>query len=286
MTTATTDFRVGTLDPDEMIAAAREATGLTEFGAPDVRGPLKALCDSINTESNIKPDGEARRRAALVGALINRLKLNNAITQHPEIEQEKIVKPIIVIGMSRSGTTKLQRILAAGPDVQSLPLWRLQRPFPIAPPGPGKPDPRIALTQAFVDQKRTEAPDEYAAHPMYAEQADEEVYAMEMAFLANINATAYTAPSFDTWINKQDFEPWYVWFKRYLQYVQWEDGTAGKPFVLKAPHHLGFMPLVFKYFPDAIIVHTHRDPSTAVASFASLAQAARAATVSAEAGPS
>src|SRR5438105_249559 len=119
MTTATADFRTGTLDPDEMIAAAREATGLHEFGAPDVRGPLKALSDSINRESNITPAGEARRRAALVGALCNRLKLNDVITRHPEIEQEPIIRPVIVIGMSRSGTTKLQRVLAAGPDVQS-----------------------------------------------------------------------------------------------------------------------------------------------------------------------
>src|SRR5277367_6686274 len=97
-------FRTGTLDPEEMIAAARAATGLTDFGAPDVRGPLNALCDSINTESNIKPDGEARRRTVLVGALMNRLKLKDAITRHREIEREQITKPIIVIGMSRSGT--------------------------------------------------------------------------------------------------------------------------------------------------------------------------------------
>jgi hypothetical protein len=115
----------------------------------------------------------------------------------------------------------------------------------------------------------------YAAHPAYATQADEEVYVMEIAFLANINATAYRAPSFDAWLRTQSYRSWYVWFKRLLQYVQYSDKAAGRPWVLKAPHHMSFLPLLFEYVPDAIVIHTHREPAVAVSSFASLALAAR-----------
>ncbi|MET0659985.1 MAG: sulfotransferase, partial [Steroidobacteraceae bacterium] len=134
-----------------------------------------------------------------------------------------------------------------------------------------------AEAQAYVAAMQANAPDMYAAHPMYAMEADEEVYVMEIAFLANINATAYRAPSFDEWLKAQSFESWYVWFKRLLQYVQFADGRSGDPWVLKAPHHMGFLPLLFKYFPDAIVVHPHREPGVAVSSFASLALAARRA---------
>jgi hypothetical protein len=260
-----------------MVASARASTGLHEFGEPDVLPPLRALVDSLNRESNLTPQGEAGRRAALVRALSNRLRLNDAITRHSEIEDQIVARPIVVVGLQRTGTTKLQRVLAADPQMQKLPLWRLLQPVASETVPAGEPDPRIARAEAHVDAMRRNAPDMYAAHPMYAREADEEVYVMEMAFLANINATAYHAPSFDRWLGQQSFESWYVWFKRLLQYVQYADGTAGSPWALKAPHHMGFLPLLFKYFPDAIVVHAHRDPAVAVASFASLALAARRA---------
>jgi hypothetical protein len=263
------------LDVDELIAAARSTTGLQHFGEPDVRGPLNALVDSLNREANLTPKGAAGRRAALVRALSNRLRLHDAVTRNPNIVRERIVKPLVVLGLQRSGTTKMQRLLAADPALQKLPLWRLLQPVPAQPVGPGQPDPRIALAEEYVAAMRANAPDMYAAHPAYAMQADEEVYVMEIAFLANINATAYRAPSFDLWLRDQPYRSWYVWFKRLLQYVQYADGGAGRPWILKAPHHMSFLPLLFEFFPDALVIHTHRDPAVAVSSFASLALAAR-----------
>jgi hypothetical protein len=276
-TSVAAPFRVGTLDVDELIAQAQTETGLHDFGEPDVRGPLHALVDSLNKEANLTPTGEAGRRAALIRALSNRLRLNAAIQSNPKIEEEQIKKPLVVVGLQRSGTTKLQRVLAADPGTQKLPLWRLLQPVPAKPLVPGEPDPRIAAAHAYVKAMQENAPEMYAAHPMYPMEADEEVYVMELAFLANINATAYRAPSFDRWLQQQSFESWYVWFKRLLQYVQHTDGRGDAPWVLKAPHHMGFLPLLFKHFPDAIVVHTHRDPALSIASFASLALAARRA---------
>jgi hypothetical protein len=268
-------FRTGTLDVDEVVAAARSATGLKDFGDPDVREPLGVLVDSLNREANLTPKGEAGRRAALIRALSNRLRLNAAITRDPRIELEVISKPLVVLGLQRSGTTKLQRLLAADPHMQKMPLWRLLQPVPAQPVAAGQTDPRIAQAEDYVAAMRLNAPEMYAAHPAYAMQADEEVYVMEIAFLANINATAYRAPSFDSWLRGQSYRSWYIWFKRLLQYVQYSDGAAGRPWVLKAPHHMSFLRLLFEFFPDAIVIHTHRDPAVAVSSFASLALAAR-----------
>ncbi len=274
-TVASAPFRVGTLDADELIASARSATGLEHFGEPDVRAPLTVLVDSLNREANLTPKGEAGRRAALIRALSNRLRLNDAITKDSRIEREVIARPLVILGLQRSGTTKLQRLLASDPGMQKMLLWRLLQPVPSQAASPGQPDPRIAQAEAYVAAMRESAPEMYAAHPTYATQADEEVYVMELAFLANINATAYRAPSFDDWLRGQSYRSWYIWFKRLLQYVQYSDGAVGRPWVLKAPHHMSFLPLLFEYFPDAIVVHTHRDPAIAVSSFSSLALAAR-----------
>jgi Sulfotransferase family len=274
-TVAAAPFRIGTLDADELIGVARSATGLERFGEPDVREPLAVLVDSLNREANLTPKGEAGRRSALLRALGNRLRLNDAIVRNPRIELEVIAKPLVILGLQRSGTTKLQRLLASDPGMQKMPLWRLLQPVPAQSAPPGQPDPRIAQAEEYVAAMRQNAPEMYAAHPAYATQADEEVYVMEIAFLANINATAYRAPSFDAWLRGQSYRSWYVWFKRLLQYVQYTDGAAGRPWVLKAPHHMSFLPLLFEFFPDAVVVHTHRDPVIAVSSFASLALAAR-----------
>jgi len=268
-------FRLGTLDADELIAAARAATGLRHFGDPDVRLPLKVLADSLNREANLTPKGEAGRRAALIRALSNRLRLNDVVVRNPQIELEVISTPIVVLGLQRSGTTKLQRLVASDSNMQKIPLWRLLQPVPSQTAASGEADPRIAQAEAYVTAMMQNAPEMYAAHPAYATQADEEVYVMEMAFLANINATAFRAPSFDSWLRSQSYESWYVWFKRLLQYIQYSDKAASRPWILKAPHHMSFLPLLFEYFPDALVVHTHRDPAVAVSSFASLALAAR-----------
>jgi Sulfotransferase family len=44
-----------------------------------------------------------------------RLRAQEWIRRHPEILQETITAPIVVVGMMRSGTTLLQRLLAADP---------------------------------------------------------------------------------------------------------------------------------------------------------------------------
>jgi len=42
------------------------------------------------------------------------------------------------------------------------------------------------------------------------------------------------------------------------------------PWVLKSPSHLGHLDGLLAALPDAVIVHCHRDPLEAVASYASL----------------
>ena len=45
--------------------------------------------------------------------------------------------------------------------------------------------------------------------------------------------------------------------------------------MLKTPHHLGFMDLLFEVFPDVRVVQTHRDPLQTIPSLASLIHAIR-----------
>lgn len=266
------------LDAAELIAASRTATGLSDFGDVDPRESLERLVESLNQEAHLTESGEAAKKSSLVRVLSNRLLLHDALVRRPEIESESIRPPVVITGLQRSGTTKLHRMIAADAGMQKLPLWRLLYPVQTAHVPPGEGDPRILATQTFVHAIRERSPEMYAAHPMIALEPDEEYFAMEISFQAHINTSSFRTPSYESWLNAQSFDNWYVWLKKFLQYAQFTDRAAGRPWVLKAPHHLGYLPLLFKHFPTAVVVHCHRDPAVAIASFSGLLLASRRST--------
>jgi hypothetical protein len=267
------------LDAEELLRSSQTATGLTDLGERDPRESLQRLVRSLNEEAQLTEQGAAAKRASLIRVLSNRLLLQAELTSHPEISDQRIRSPIVIVGLPRSATTKLQRMIAADPLMQKLPLWRLMYPVRALTPGPGSDvERRIAATEGFVDAIRTRSPALYAGHPMLALEPDEEYFGMELSFLAHINTSSFHTPSYEAWLDAQDFDNWYVWLKRLLQFVQFTDRADGRPWVLKAPHHLGYLPLLFRHFPDATVVHCHRDPVVAVASFCALIYASRLTT--------
>jgi hypothetical protein len=266
----------GGLDSRELLAAAERATGLSDYGEIDPRPSLAALAKSINEEAALNAATLAGKRLGLIRVLCNRLLLHDAVRRNPRIEQETILKPIVILGLPRSGTTKLHRMIAADPKMQKLPLWKLFFPVQALTPGPGTDvERRIAATEAAVRIIKDTNPEQYAGHPMMALEPDEEYFGMELSFQAHINTSSIYTPSYERWLDAQDFTNWYVWLRKFLQYQQHVDGAAGRPWVLKAPHHLGYLPLLLRFFPDATVVHCHRDPITTVTSFCALLGAAR-----------
>ena len=47
-------------------------------------------------------------------------------------------------------------------------------------------------------------------------------------------------------------------------------GDDDRRWILKTPHHLEWLDVLLDVFPDAVIVMTHRDPTTTLASFCSM----------------
>jgi hypothetical protein len=267
------------LDAGDLLAAAHQATGLTDFGEIDPHESLQRLVQSLNSEASLTEAGAAGKRVSLIRVLCNRLLLHDALVRNPRIADEVITKPIVILGLPRSGTTKLHRMIASDPGIQKLPLWRLMYPVRALSHDPGNDvEQRVAATQLFVDAIKQRAPAMYAAHPMLPLEPDEEYFAMELSFQAQINTSSFHTPSYEAWLNGQNFDNWYGWLKKLLQFVQHEQRGAGKPWILKAPHHLGYLPLLFQHFPDATIAHCHRNVLEIVPSFCALIHASRVST--------
>lgn len=160
------------LDAGALIARARKETGLTDFGGTAFIEPMNKLLDSAAKEVDFHTAGLESFKRDIVRCLITRLRTHDDVTKHPEILDEDVSDPIIVIGLPRSGTTKTQRMLSAPIDVQRLYLWRSLNPARFPDTKPGQPDPRIAA--ASQSNSSDDSPELRAAHLMTATQPDED----------------------------------------------------------------------------------------------------------------
>lgn len=259
-------------DPPALEAeAVAQAGGLHDFGDPIYREALAVLCQSLEAQANLSDFGRGLLRQKFVELLVSRLRIEDYFTRHPEIEDERIAPPLVIVGLPRTGTTLLQRVLAQDPALYSMAWWESRYPVPFPGESLAAPEQRIARARGEVKVMVEAMPKLIAIHPMDADQADEEVMLMEHSFRAAFNAYAQV-PSYMQWLHTTDETPAYAYLKRVLKFLQWQKrqrGIAAERWVLKAPHHLLRMALLLKLFPGAQIIQTHRDPVETIPSIAS-----------------
>ncbi len=263
-----------TLDPDELVQAARAVDGLVDFGDDSYREPLERMAWSLEHEADLNEVGRAVLCQRLVDILSTRLRVQDYLKRFPEIREEEIREPLVIAGLPRTGTTMLHRTIAADPRMFA-PLWyEVRFPCPaldwdFTRAGDRRIPEAKAEMQAMVDAN----PELLSIHPMDALGPDEDIMLLEQSFYSfNTQAFAHI-PAFDAWVEAQDHTPGYEYLKLLLQFLQWQKkktGQQGQRWALKAPHHLHYMDLVFKVFPDAKVVQSHRDPVETIPSLTSL----------------
>lgn len=258
------------LSPDALESAAKERTGLQNFGDWPLEAPLTALCQSLNEEMDLHALGRVYAFEQLAGALATRLRLVELWKRRPEILDERIERPIIIIGLPRSGTTILHRLLARDPDARVSPFWEQVAPLPLgdAEASQPEPDPRIALIQGSLDTLHMMAPEMSRMHEIRVDEPDEDITLLLPAFASLQFEWSYVVPGYSRFYQNADHMAGYQFFKQVLQTMQHLRG-AGR-WVLKAPQHLEQLGPLMKAFPDATFVQTHRDPAPAIISLASL----------------
>ena len=111
---------------------ARENTGLSDFGDDPFREPLGVLLRSLREEAPLNALGREMFRRRIGESLETRLKIQDWISRFPEILDEEIEAPIVVVGLMRTGTTMVHRILASEPRNHAAMWW--ERAFPVDRP--------------------------------------------------------------------------------------------------------------------------------------------------------
>jgi hypothetical protein len=256
------------LDPDSLLQTARKSTGLTDFGHDRFRDPLARLVESLETEAQLTILGRMIARRDLLRLLEFRLRHAELRKQHPEIEYERVEKPLFILGMPRTGTSILHELMAQDPQNRVPMSWEVMFPFPPPEAASYDSDPRIAQVDEHLSGVDRLIPDFKKMHPMSAQLPQECAAITQFEFASMIWHTSNRVPRYEKWFESADQRSVYEAHKRFLQMLQWK--APGERWVLKSPQHLWTLEALLAVYPDARIVQNHRDPLKVVASLASL----------------
>lgn len=253
----------------DLLARARSATGLEQFGDDSFREGLELLVESATREAHFTEMGRAAFEMQIVDMLSQRLQVEEWYRRHPEIDEQQIVAPLIGLGLPRTGSTALSMLLAEDPAVRVIRNWEGQRPCPPPELATQDSDPRIALAQQSMERRDHLFPRMKQMVPSTATSPVECQTFMAMDFKSQLFQASAQIPSYVEWLNhKADLVPTYRFVKRVLKLLQWR--CPPTRWRLKNPSHILFIDALDKVFPDARYWMTHRDVASVIPSVADL----------------
>lgn len=270
----------------DLLEGAKQRAGLADFGPDEFLEGLTVLVGGLNNDVKVVEDRWENLRDWLINMLINRLRFQHDLTLHPEILDEDLGKPVIITSMPRTASTKLHRMLAASNDFQVLQYWRIYKFARIPGQEDGGKAQRIQETQEFEKWMYEVCPQMLNGHPQFTHEAEEDSYLDEFTFKAQMMAGRFGCESYQNWLATVDVSSSYDYFRRQLQYLQWQDKQLqgrspksntkpGKPWLLKAPGNFGREQLQVDLYGDARFVMTHRDPVKCIPSISSVVKGTR-----------
>jgi hypothetical protein len=252
----------------DLHASATRLTGLDDFGDDDYLEGLQVLLRSYTDEAGLTPAGSKAHRVSLRSALAARLLSEQAWQEYPEYAQVPVERPIFVTGLPRTGTTALHRLLTADPRHQGLELWLTEVPQPRPPRATWAQNPVFVGIQEGYRRHHQEHPEFMGLHYMSADQVEECWQLLRQSMRSISYESLAHLPTYSAWLQTQDWTSTYRRHRRNLQLIGLPD--ADRRWVLKNPSHLFALDALLRVYPDALVVQTHREPRTAIASVCSL----------------
>lgn len=254
------------LSETDILTQAMRRTGLSDFGPDDFRERLRLLVDEWGSDPDLTGIGRLGLQRHLVRYACNRLLIRDLLGKHPEILDLEIDRPIIVVGLPRTGTTHLLNLMAADRRFRSLPLWESYEPVPLTGETVSADgiDPRYRRCADDWDRARMMVPLLEAMHPMNPDHIHEELELMTPEFASYNFEWLAVSPRWRDHYFATDQTPHYEYMKSVLKILQWLRGP--ERWVLKCPQHLEQLPVLRRVFPDAVVAVTHRDPVAVIQS--------------------
>jgi Sulfotransferase family len=257
----------------ELHRAAVEATRLEDFGDPAYLIGLRVLLRAFDTDPQLTEIGRQFAYGTVLGTLTARLHTQHGWSQHRELLQQRIERPLVITGIPRTGTTALHKLLSMDPQFQGLERWLTETPMVRPPRESWETLPAFRAAVANLEAFFTAMPDMRKAHDMVADEPDECLEVLRQSFVSNRFSSSAYLPSYDRWFFEQTEINSY---RRYVDVLRLIGGAeSGKRWLLKNPGHIAQIEALFEVLPDACVIQTHRDPVQAIPSLCSTLYMAR-----------
>ena len=257
------------LNADALVAAAQAATGIKDFDSESYREGLDVLVADVNAHLGNYSEGGYNRVVNDIGHYLrNRLKVSDYLRQRPELLSRPIERPVFVMGVPRTGTTLMSNLLAADPARRSPLTWEIDDPVPpVSSPAMLTQDPR-AVGRLAAEKAALEANPAmgkyYRGSAVYPNEC---VFFMAHDFKTLMIESKGVLPGYKEFIFSCDMTSAYEYHKKFLQLLQ---ADAPGVWNVKKPSHSLWLETIFKVYPDARVIWTHRDPFTATGSLMSV----------------
>ncbi|MDP3491691.1 MAG: sulfotransferase [Hyphomonadaceae bacterium] len=262
-------------DPQRLLKEAQEQAGLSDFGDQGFVSALEKLREYCSLDSRLDAMGLASNRTRIIRHLVNRLRFEDDLKRHPEILDEEVSDPIVILGMPRSGTTKTHRMMGVDPNLLKTITWQLVNPAPFPNAKPGEPDPRIeaAYSQEVLLSANDSNPALRAGHFYGAHEVQEDLWLFLLTFNYPTNSRPFSLGYHNYLMARRapsDLEN-YAYFKKLIQYLQWQQGGRnGRRWLFKNIGNMAFMDELLQTFPNASLVHVHRKLTSSLPSIIKL----------------
>jgi len=262
------------LDADELLATARASTGLDDVGEaewPGWEATYRAFMQSVVSESQLHLLGRVLTRAEVLRMLQTWLRLQAHWAANPAIAAPPIAAPVFVVGPPRTGTTILLELLALDPALRAPLAWEAVQPLPriLDDPAADRAE-RLRLAESEQEFWADIDPVFMTMHELASNLPCECVHFLAYDFAGPYWSMHYDAPSFTGWQldHLETLTRVYRLHRRMLQTFQY--GDPPRRWLLKSPAHISTLPQLFAEYPDALVIHTHRDPRKFMGSLVSL----------------
>ena len=253
----------------DLLDKAKAATGLENFGDDGFREGLEILVDSADREAHLNENGRGAFDGQAIMLLCRRLEIEDWYTRHPEIDEQEIEAPLMVLGLPRTGSTALHCLLGEDPAVRVMRNWECMSPCPPPEAATYETDPRIAVMEGYMKQRDELTPRMKQMLPSTAISPTEDQITMGFNFVSQIFQASFHIPTYAEWLHhKADIEPTFRYVKRVLKLLQWH--CPPRRWRLKNPTYSMFIDALDKVFPDARYCMTHRDVANVIPSVADL----------------
>jgi hypothetical protein len=272
---ATASVGQHTHEVDQLVTAACERAGLDDFGVDGWRDGLEILVSSVESAPGVNDGGRAYVYGQFVDAMWNRLRIIDYVRNHPEVRDERVERPLVVLGLPRTGTSLASYLLDQDARRRSLLTWEAEDSVPPSTPDTLYTDPRCVKKKAELDvlAEGLKAANIPLVHWDEADGPTECIFVQGQDFKAYLWEAFMPDAAYADWLLEADMASAYAYERLVLQMLQ---SRAPGVWSLKMPSHAVHIEALLQEFPDARLVWAHRDPFKSTASFLRLNYLSRA----------